>query len=88
MCCGQSNQQMIRAARPTPVAATATPNARPSTMTQTAQPRFEYVGKTALTVVSPLSGRQYRFAQQGACLDVDVKDRSWLAFVPNLQRVA
>jgi hypothetical protein len=79
---------MIRPARATQVAAGGTPNARPSTRTQTAHPQFEYVGKTALTVVSPLTGRQYRFAQPGARLDVDVKDRSWLAFVPNLQRVS
>jgi hypothetical protein len=51
-------------------------------------PQFEYVGQTALTVVSPISGRHYRFAAPGARLDADIRDRSWLAFVPNLKRVA
>jgi len=49
-------------------------------------PQFEYVGKTALTVVSPISGRHYRFAQPGARLEADIRDRSWLAFVPQLRR--
>jgi hypothetical protein len=49
-------------------------------------PQFEYVGKTALTVVSPITGRHYRFERPGMRLAADVRDRSWLAFVPNLKR--
>ena len=86
MCCGRSNQPIIKAPRPTPGAA-AISRARPANMAQTSRPQFEYVGKTALTVVSPYTGKHYRFARPGARLDVDIKDRSWLAFVPNLQRV-
>ncbi len=47
---------------------------------------FEYVGKTALTVVSPLTGKRYRFPEPGARLEVDVRDRSWITFVPHLKR--
>ena len=45
---------------------------------------FEYVGETALTIVSPVTRKTYRFEQTGARVEVDVRDRSWVAFVPNL----
>jgi hypothetical protein len=51
-------------------------------------PVFEYVGDTALTVVSPITRKTYRFEKTGARLTVDIRDRSWVAFVPNLVRVA
>jgi hypothetical protein len=50
-------------------------------------PKFEYVGKTAMTVVGPMTGKRYRFSRPGEQLEVDVRDRSWIAFVPNLKRV-
>jgi hypothetical protein len=49
--------------------------------------KFEYVGKTAMTVVSPMTGKRYRFTKPGEQLEVDAQDRSWIAFVPNLVRV-
>jgi len=48
---------------------------------------FEYVGATALTVASPMTGKVYRFAHPGARADVDPRDRSWVSVVPNLARV-
>ena len=48
---------------------------------------FEYAGETALTVVSPVTKRIYRFERPGARLEVDLRDRSWLAFVPDLAMV-
>jgi hypothetical protein len=48
---------------------------------------FEYAGSTALTVVSPVTGKTYRFGSTGARVQVDSRDRAWVAFVPNLQRV-
>lgn len=51
-------------------------------------PIFEYVGDTALTVVSPITRKTYRFEKTGVRLAVDIRDRSWVAFVPNLVRVA
>jgi hypothetical protein len=49
---------------------------------------FEYVGETALTVVSPITRKTYRFAKPGAQVEVDPRDRSWIAFVPNLARAS
>jgi len=47
-------------------------------------PVFEYVGATALTIVSPFTGKTYRFEKPGARAEVDLRDRSWMAFVPSL----
>ena len=48
---------------------------------------FEYAGKTALTVISPQTGRRYRFLAPGARLEIDPRDRPWLASVPQLRQV-
>jgi hypothetical protein len=48
---------------------------------------FQYLGKTALTAVGPVSGRHYRFSQPGAIVEVDFRDRGALATVPNLRQV-
>ncbi|MGD0829894.1 MAG: hypothetical protein ABR907_03045 [Terracidiphilus sp.] len=61
------------------------PSAIPSPY-RAVQPKFEYTGKTALTVVSPLTGKSYRFAKPGEQLPVDDRDRQWIAFIPNLKR--
>lgn len=49
---------------------------------------FEYLGRTALTVVGPVSGRRYRFDRPGARLEVDLKDRRSLAALPLLRQMA
>ena len=48
---------------------------------------FEYVGKSALTVVSPQTGRRYRFLAPGTRIEIDPRDRPWLASIPQLRRV-
>jgi hypothetical protein len=48
---------------------------------------FEYVGKTGLTVLGPVSGKRYRFEYQGARVLVDPGDRPSLASVPNLRQI-
>jgi hypothetical protein len=48
---------------------------------------FEYVGKTALSVVGPMTRTHYRFRSTGARLDVDNRDAPYLSGVPNLRRV-
>lgn len=86
MCCGKTTQPIREMLQPSPGEQTAWGAARPRASAVVA-PQFEYVGKTALTVVSPISGRHYRFAQPGVRLEADIRDRSWLAFVPQLKRV-
>jgi hypothetical protein len=48
---------------------------------------FEYQGRTALTVVGPVTGQTYRFQAAGARLAVDLRDRPGLSAVPNLREV-
>jgi hypothetical protein len=48
---------------------------------------FEYTGKTALTVVGPVTGKRYRFGAPGAVAVVDQMDRIALSAVPNLRQV-
>jgi hypothetical protein len=82
MCCGRNANQM--ASVPNRVYIPARPV--PQTPEPTRPSEFEYTGNTALTVVSPLTGRKYRFAQPGARVSVDAMDRSWIASVPHLKR--
>jgi hypothetical protein len=48
---------------------------------------FEYVGRTGLTVVGPVTGKRYRFDRPGARLEVDLKDRRSIAAVPHLRQI-
>lgn len=48
---------------------------------------FEYTGKTAMTVVGPVSGMWYRFAAPGSRIPVDFRDRAALTAVPSLVQV-
>ena len=91
MCCGKLRQQF--ASRPQPTSA-----ARPSAVVggppsaQAMNPpgapgggsgvAFEYAGATALTVVSPVTGKTYRFGSPGARIEVDSRDRPWVTLVP------
>jgi len=47
---------------------------------------FEYVGKTALTAIGPVSGRHYRFSHPGAVVEVDPRDSASLISVTNLRK--
>jgi hypothetical protein len=80
MCCGRTNFQAVTP--PQHALANAAPIA------SARGPRFKYIGKTALTVVSPITGNKYRFTQPSEQLEVDARDQSWITFVPNLVRVA
>jgi hypothetical protein len=47
--------------------------------------QYQYVGRTAMSVVSPATGRQYRFDRPGAVVQVDARDRQWIERVPNIK---
>ena len=94
MCCNRPRPTitsgMRRAVRRVPAPAVArVPEPAPANVRLSIPtPVFEYVGGAALTVVSPITRKTYRFEKTGARLAVDIQDRSWVAFVPNLVRVA
>ncbi len=47
---------------------------------------FEYIGRTALTVIGPASRTTYRFDRPGARLRVDERDRPSLDALPMLKQ--
>lgn len=92
MCCGKGRQQ-VTATGPMPsgngrvhsgsmaTRLVAPPIARSSTAILS----YQYVGRTGLTVVSPATGRQYRFDRPGSVVQVDARDRQWIERVPNVK---
>ena len=91
MCCGKGRQhltgllQSSGSGRTGPLRAATRPMAPPIARSSTAILHYQYVGRTALTVVSPTTGRQYRFDKPGAVLQVDARDRQWMERVPNVK---
>jgi len=87
-CCGQRRQQM--SGQTVPVRQANKP-AKSEGLAQTAVRQqsvtFQYVGKTALTAVGPVSGRHYRFSKPGSIVEVDFRDRGALAGVLNLRQI-
>lgn len=61
--------------------------ANPAPITPQSGPAFEYIGRTALTVVGPITGANYRFERPGSRLRVDPRDRQGLLQVPVLRAV-
>ena len=52
-----------------------------------AQVQFEYVGKTKMTVLSPITGIRYQFDAPGAKATVDARDQGMMIHVPDLRPV-
>jgi hypothetical protein len=48
---------------------------------------FEYIGRTALSVVGGVTGTRYRFEQPGIRLAVDRRDRDSLDMLPMLKQL-
>lgn len=83
-CCGNQRERFrsVSGARTKPATAeNASPNARHTTV------YFEYLGKTGLTVLGPVSGKRYRFDRPGAAVEIDLRDRASLAAIPALRQV-
>jgi hypothetical protein len=90
MCCGNNTLPKSFQTRVLPgkvVPDRAAPKPGPAARSAPAASRFTYTGNTALTVVSPITGKRYRFERSGARAEVDPRDRSWMSFVPNLKAV-
>ena len=49
---------------------------------------FEYVGRTALTIIGPVTRTSYRFDSPGSRAQVDSRDRNSLNLVPVLKQVS
>jgi hypothetical protein len=82
MCCGAKS--LPRNSGQTQQRISAKPQTAPG---QSSAVTFEYVGPSGLTVVSPTTGRRYRFDGTGSQLTVDPRDQAMLLYVPNLRPV-
>ena len=87
MCCGKNRTTVSQTRVTSPAIRPA--QTRPA---RAARPRsnavyFEYTGKTAMTVMGPVTGATYRFATPGSRAAVDFRDWKQVAAVPGLVRV-
>lgn len=91
MCCGNQRQQIStssrRADNPIPAGRTTAAVGPPVQSQPRSAVAFEYRGNTALTVVSPITARTYRFDRPGVRIVPDPRDTPWLTFVPQLKRM-
>jgi hypothetical protein len=55
-------------------------------MQQNTNSVFEYIGKTALTVIGNITGRRYRFNRPGDLQSIDTRDASGMQAVPVLRK--
>ena len=85
MCCGR-NQNRPRFIVPSH-GLTQAPVAPVSHAGFSSGPVFQYLGRTALTIVGPISGAHYRFEQPGSKLHIDPRDRIGLLRVPVLRLI-
>jgi hypothetical protein len=56
-------------------------------ISNTPEANFEYTGKTALTVVGNVTGKNYRFTRTGAVQIVDHRDAPGMKMIPVLKRI-
>jgi hypothetical protein len=82
MCCGRNQKKFLYNA-PNHVTTLPTPGNAGFQSGST----FQYLGRTALTVVGPITGARYRFDRPGSQLRVDPRDRPALLRVPVLKPV-
>ena len=78
-CCGQ--KRALVSANRTAVEANRPPRSIPGGAL------YEYTGTTGMTVRGPVSGLKCRFGQPGARVQVDSRDVSSVAGLPNLRRL-
>jgi hypothetical protein len=88
-CCGKSREQFTAGPPSRPYSGRVTHPALPQPQ-QALQSRvfFEYMGRTGMTVIGRATGKQYRFDRPGARLEVDLRDRSSMAAVPNVRQLS
>ena len=85
-CCGKRRTEIQRTLTNSVPAGIAAPTPSSRREFETAGAYFEYVGRTALTVRGPITGKSYRFGAPGERVTVDARDAPALTAVPNLRR--
>lgn len=81
-CCGQKRIQF-----PVPSSNRLRSSAHPQSPPVVQQKvMFQYIGRTSIAVIGPISGIRYSFTGPGAQVEVDIRDRRSLAAVPHLRQ--
>jgi hypothetical protein len=75
MCCGRNNQTIN------------TVDGQVAAARSQSTAGAQYVGKTAMAVLGPVSGKMYRFNYPGEYVELDRRDLTGLASVPKLKFV-
>jgi hypothetical protein len=86
MCCGKKRQQL----RSTEYSSRGAPTPKTDFGRQPirySHAYFQFLGKGAIMVQGPVTGRRYRFEAYGAVTAVDLRDRRSLATVSSLRQV-
>jgi hypothetical protein len=90
-CCGKGREQFRNQQVGAQVAAVPNPRQYASTQlprrTYFTTLHFEYLGEAPVTLESPNTGRRYRFEHKGERVEIDLRDRPWLASQPNLRQL-
>jgi hypothetical protein len=88
-CCGKGREQLRNQMAQTAAVANPTQHAGTTLPRRTyfTTVRFEYLGDAPVMLTSPTTGRSYRFEQRGARVEIDLRDRPWLASQPNLRQL-
>jgi len=87
MCCGKNRTAVSQTRVSTPAGRPAQAARALSIRPRSNAVYFEYTGKTAMTVMGPVTGATYRFTAPGSRVTVDFRDWKHVAAVPGLVRV-
>ncbi len=82
MCCGGQRKKHQTVAHRIPPLANADEPVPASNV------RFEYFGRTGLTVQGPVSRRTYRFERPGFQIEVDGRDANFLRNIANMKQIS
>lgn len=83
-CCGKKREQI----KPRPrIYPNRPPAAVPVASEGESAVEYEYLGRTGLNLIGPITGKFYRFDRPGARLLIDPRDKPGLVNVPLLRQV-
>jgi len=87
MCCGNNRAKLAQMKAPSPGPGTVQRSDAFGRASRNMVAYFEYIGKMAVTVIGPVTGLKYRFPASGSRLAVDLRDRQYVAKIPQLQEI-
>lgn len=88
MCnCGNKRSSLSQQKSETSKSNMQKPPVRKPVESNTPNANFEYTGKTALTVVGNVTGKNYRFKRTGDIQIVDHRDAPGMKMIPVLKRI-